>query len=473
MNILSLFDYEQRWLDDASRFKVACKSRQIGYTWTETLDIVNLLLLEPKTPWYFLSISEDRAAEAVDYAVDHALAMGAALGKRGINDGFFEDTDYKFKKLTLSNGSFMLGLPANPRTARGVSGHLTLDEYAHQQHADEIWRAAVPAALTWGWKVRVISTPNGKQGRYHQLWTHNGQRSVEEIAEELGEGKQPCSDLWSRHWADIAMAVRDGHPIDLVAARAIAGDELTWQQEYCCAFLDEALAWIPFDLMQKNTHRSATVQLGTELPEGALVGGYDVGRKRDLASLWINEVRDGHLHTCKHVEVFKNVPFAEQKTRIDAYMPRLSALGVDAIGIGAQLAEDLQHTWGESVIKAYSGGTGERAKMATRVRTMLERGQLRLPHDQDVRSDFNSVQRKYTSAGNVSFQAPHRADGHADRFWACAFALEAAGETKRMAYESVGDRPAWGTQQYRGWRDDKPSEHRRGRLYNDDGRRIR
>ena len=57
---------------------------------------------------------------------------------------------------------------------------------------------------------------------------------------------------------------------------------------------------------------------------------------------------------------------------------------------------------------------------------MMEDHRLRLPYDPLVRADLRAVTKTTTAAGNVRFTAERTREGHADRFWALALALEAA-----------------------------------------------
>jgi phage FluMu gp28-like protein len=62
----------------------------------------------------------------------------------------------------------MLALPANPRTARGYPGNAILDEFGHHEDSYAIW-AAVARQVALGHKLRVLSTPNGEQGKFFDL----------------------------------------------------------------------------------------------------------------------------------------------------------------------------------------------------------------------------------------------------------------------------------------------------------------
>ena len=66
------------------------------------------------------------------------------------------------------NGSRIIGLPANPDTARGYSGNIVLDEFAFHGDAHKIYAACFPI-ITRGYSIEVISTPNGTAGKFYEI----------------------------------------------------------------------------------------------------------------------------------------------------------------------------------------------------------------------------------------------------------------------------------------------------------------
>lgn len=420
--VLPLFAYQQRWSDDACRVKICDKSRQIGISFVETLDIVRYLRAK-KDRWYYLSISEDRSVEAIEYAIMHCLAMGEAAK---LDDSMvsFEGVEYRRLRIKFPNGSQLIGLPANERTARGCSGNVTLDEFAHHIHAEQIWTAVFPVT-TWGYRLHVISTPNGKQGKFYDLWTGNGKCDPEDIADGLAVGRDIVGDRWSRHLTTIAQAKEDGHPIDIEEARELAGDDLTWQQEYCGKFLDEALAWLPFSLIDAATRSEATLQFtrDTQRPAFPLYLGFDIGRKRDLSVVWLNERRPLQTVT-RGLITMRHTEFDLQERQLNDLFPLVRRGCIDETGIGASLAEKMKKRWASRAEGVHF--TAEvTAKMAANVKQRLERGDVWLPDCPEVRADLHSLRRTYTVAGNVRYEAPRTKDGHADRYNALGLALEA------------------------------------------------
>jgi hypothetical protein len=75
----------------------------------------------------FLSAGERQSRELMMKAAEHLrlLKRGFDLVERDI----IEDVRYTAMEITIKNGPRILGLPANPRTARGFTGDVLLDEF--------------------------------------------------------------------------------------------------------------------------------------------------------------------------------------------------------------------------------------------------------------------------------------------------------------------------------------------------------
>ena len=425
-SVVQMLACQQAWMDDTARKTIANKARQIGLTFA-TAAALDLDCLEHHADWYYLSSNEERAKEAIEYCARHAQAIGAVLSV-GTESGFQGTPDSLAKVIRFpGTKSKIVGLPANPVTARGASGNAVLDEFAHHLHAEQIYKAVYPIT-TRGFCLRIISTPNGQQGPFWRLWTSSGKHDPSAWAD--------IKDGWSRHQTDIHQAVAQGLVVDLDELRDGCLCEEDWQQEYCCAFLDEAHAWLPFELIESAYDPAATM-------DGSISGnaflGVDVGRKRDLTVLWALEMV-GDVAVTRAIKTMSRAPFSEQKDELWATMPNVHRCSIDQNGIGAQLAEEAEARWpGRAEGVSLNGQVP--AKLAAMVRERFERRTIRIPDDDQVRRDLHAVRRTHTDAGNVRFEAPRTKDGHADRFWALALALNAASKgTSKMEYK--GDRHA-------------------------------
>jgi len=115
---------------------------------------------------------------------EHVQSCGILA--RACESTFFEGTLIKQLEVRFANGSVIYGLPANPDTARGYSGNVTLDEFAFHSDADKIYTALFPS-ITRGYCLEIISTPNGQQGSLLSLQRRQGWF-------ESGDGESGRSD---------------------------------------------------------------------------------------------------------------------------------------------------------------------------------------------------------------------------------------------------------------------------------------
>src|SRR5579872_5160141 len=282
-----LYPYQRAWLCDRSRFKIGMFARQTGKTFTTTLEIADDCYdAEAKaraTRWVILSRGERQAKEAIDGVKRHARAYGMLVRES-------DDTQYKALEIVLPHGSRVTALPANADTARGFSANVFLDEFAFHQDSHAIWRALFPV-ISAGFKIRVTSTPNGKNNKFHELM-------------------QSEDGLWSKHVVDIYRAVADGLPRDLQTLRAGLHDEEAWAQEFELKWLEEASHWLGLDLIL-----AAGAEVHPYQGHPCFIGN-DIGRRHDLWVGYVLEPVKGLLWT-REIAVLKGASFAEQDAELD------------------------------------------------------------------------------------------------------------------------------------------------------------
>lgn len=162
---LKLLPYQRRWVEDDAPFKIVVKARQTGYSFAATLRAV-LKCLERRLTWIFLSKGERQSRLLMEKVREHVQACGIVAETS--ESAFFEGTLTKQLETRFPNGSVIYGLPANPDTARGYTGNVTLDEFAFHQDAAKVYSALYPT-VTRGFSLEIISTPNGQQGKFFEL----------------------------------------------------------------------------------------------------------------------------------------------------------------------------------------------------------------------------------------------------------------------------------------------------------------
>lgn len=410
-----LLEYQRRWVADASRFKIGLWSRQVGKSFAGSLEAV-LDAVSRKTTWVFLSAGERQSRELAEKARLHLEAIQVIA--EAIESRFFEDGYTSTQlELRLPNGSRLIFLPANPRTARGYTGNVFLDEFAFHQDSKAIWSALFPIITRRSdLKIRVMSTPNGQTGTFYELWERAGPE-------------------WSRHRVDIYDAVRDGLAVDPEELRRGLADEIAWQQEYLLEFVNENQAYIPYSLILAAEADTLNDDWN---PENAYLG-MDIGRHRDLTEIHVLE-RVGDVYWLRRRIVLRQAMFAAQEELLAALVPRVRRAAIDATGLGMMLAENARRKFGWKV-EPVNFTLEVKADLAQRLRLYFEDAKLRIPPQPDLRDALHSVRRIVTAAGNVRYDAERsERGGHADAFWALALALHAGSDaTGPVLFERVGE----------------------------------
>lgn len=425
MPAIELYPYQQRWLKDKSRFKIAMFARQTGKTFTTTLEIVNDCLDAEaqgrKERWVILSRGERQAREAMEEGIKRHL-NAYQVGFEALDYDW--EGSYKALEVALPNGSRITALPANPDTARGFSSSCFLDEFAFHADSRKIWQALFPVISKPGLKMRITSTPNGLGNKFAEIMNGSG-------------------DNWSRHKVDIYDAVADGLPRDVEELREAINDPDAWAAEFELQFVDQGSAWLPYDLIAGcETPALVATERGWLLPSShttatAYYLGWDIARRRDLSIIWLI---DDQLKTAEIVRMRGQkfeVQMAELRRLMADYPVRRACL--DQTGMGEALVELAQREYGSRVEGVLFTGTTKQ-DLATVLKQRYEDRQVSVPIHRDVRDSLHAVKRLTTTAGNIRFDAERTDAGHADYFWAQALAVHGAtNPSAPIEYASVGN----------------------------------
>lgn len=258
-----------------------------------------------------------------------------------------------------------------------------------------------------GLRLRITSTPNGKDNKFHELWTAQ-------------------DSAWSRHEVNIHQAVADGLDRDIGELRRALKDEDAWVQEYELQFLEEASAWLSYDLITACEHGDAGKP---ELYRGGpCFVGNDIARRRDLWVAWVWELVGDVLWTREIVER-KGISFAEQDAEIDRLMNayRVTRLVMDQTGMGEKPVEDAQRRYGVHRVEGVLLSGATPLNVATAAKQAFEDRRARIPAGNVVlRADLHKIKKVVGATGAPRLIADRDGDGHADRAWACFLGVAGA-----------------------------------------------
>ena len=339
-------------------------------------------------------------------------------------------------------------LAANPRTARGFSGDLILDEFAFHENGSAIWEAAEPIlSANPEFLCRVASTGNGKYNLFYRMAT-SGQFNVVRVSR---------TDAWRLGVQIFDPGTR--RPITPEEARAQALDKRAYDQNYELAFADENMALLTNELISaaersttpaiavdEQAWTPATLERLAELPTPLFVG-HDIGRHHDLSVVTVLR-RDGPVHEVAALLRMQGLRLPAQQAQLDAVcaLPRFARYAGDMTGLGLGLVEYLQEKWSCERVQGVNfarvepmagrtrgdGRAPETARitevLATQLLELFEQRLIEIPVDSQLRDDLRKPEKITAPGGRVSIAATRDEAGHADHFWSLALAVRAAAQ---------------------------------------------
>jgi phage FluMu gp28-like protein len=446
---LKLLPYQSAFAANKSRFKIGLWARQTGKDHTATAEAVADCYRNPGTTWIIVAASERQALESLAKAKDWAGAL-----KLQIEDYTEAAANVPYAvartgstEIKWSNGSRLIALPANPSTIRGYSANLILTEFAFHENPDAIWRAIYPAIsnpLRGGVKkLRIISTPNGLNNKFAQIWKANTETDA---------------PIFHAKKITIHDAIRGGLPLNAEELQSALNDPEAWAQEYLCEFMDNSTVLLPYDLIETCESELATECSSLEslsasaIPGGQrpqLYAGIDFARKNHLTVCWIveklpqsNPVNPVHpvqnsssplpllspvksSFLTREVLCLRNMSTPDQIAQL---LPRLKLCqhtALDYTGPGIGLGDYLIKQLGYKLeLCAFTSSL--KAELFPRLAAAFESRELLIPIARDIREDLHSIYRTVTNSGNILYRAHATPDGHSDRSTALALAVRAA-----------------------------------------------
>jgi phage FluMu gp28-like protein len=435
-----LLPYQARWVSDAAQFKIGVQSRQTGKSFSTACEAVSDCLTDPGTKWVCLSAGERQALEWLEKCKEWATAFRLAI------EGYAEDREMaeavlKSGEIRFANVSRIIAIPANPSTARGYSANVILDEFAYHEDPDAIWAAMFPSltnplagtflsrvkALFSGesteifrnQKIRVVSTFNGKENKFFQLWDRQKENG------------------YSGHLVTIHDAVREGLPVNIEKLKAGLDDADAWAQEYECQPTDTSNVLLPYDLLalaESAEATEATDSLFWQSRGNAVFVGIDFGRTNDPTVIWTVE-QIGDIYWTREVLMLRGIDTPEQNEIARTRLRRATRAAIDytgpGIGFGDYAAKEFGtydpagHEFGKIDLVTFTAGVKRELFPHLRKRFTAPT-KLRIPISRAVREDLHAMQQVVTN-GEYNYWAPRTREGHSDRCTALALAMRAAG----------------------------------------------
>jgi phage FluMu gp28-like protein len=433
------------FLDRTTGVVVLHWSRQIGKSFTLAAWAVDRLLTRPGRLVTVLSNSRDNGAEFVLKCHEVCNLLGVAIEGADLSpDISYDNMRFELTITVKGRKGRIKVLAANPRTARGFSGDLILDEFAFHEDSNAIWEAAEPIlSSNPDFLCRIASTGNGVRNMFYRMAT---------------EGKFKVSRVRRTDAYAMGVKIYDANtrkPITPDEAREQAMDKAAYDQNYECAFANESGALLTQELIseassgydggviceQDWSERAVEIMRAAK---GPLYAGCDVARRRDFTFVPVGE-KDGSSLQVRACLRMRDMRLPDQKRRLETVLklPLFKRIAIDMTGIGLGLFEFTEEAFPGKVVGVDFSTTVEitqrikaEGRKAPRVRVTeamamnllgyYEDCRIKHPVDAIYRDDLRKPERITTPGGRVSIAATRDEAGHADHFWGNALMCEAA-----------------------------------------------
>ena len=459
-SIIELRPYQKPvFMDRKSGAQVLHWSRQIGKSFTLASWAVDRLLSRPGRLVTILSNTRDNGAELNLKCAEVCQKLDSAYEQEDLSaDTKYENMNMETRITVGKKTGRIKVLAANPRTARGFSGDLILDEFGFHEHSEKIWEAAEPIlSSNPDFLCRIASTGNGRYNMFYRMAT-GGMFPVSRVTR---------TDAWTQ-------GVKIYHPVTRKEitpeeARQLSLDKRAYDQNYECMFADENMALLTHELISAAERSDVGIICdGDWTPaaqdflhdiKGDIYVGVDVGRHRDLTVITVIE-KLGAIHMVRAILRLKDMRLPQQQIRLEVpcRLPKFRRACIDMTGLGLGLCEYTQEKFGSSRICGINfsstvpmsskiklqGRKGETVRvtesMATEMLQVYEDKTIWQPFDAELRDDLRKPEKQVSPGGRVSIAAERDEAGHADHFWSMALAIEAGHNSSGpFAFKSISN----------------------------------
>ena len=309
--------------------------------------------------------------------------------------------------VVLSNGSRVISLPCSPSRIRGFTAHMVLVDEASFVPEELILDVIMPMLAATNGVLILLGTPWSRDHFFYRIFS----------------GQVPG---WSIHHVPSTSCPLIS-PAFLEEQRAVM-PEADFRREYLAEFVEEGARYFPSDLLLGCLDpeiRLAREPWELEGIEGELYAGLDLGKLRDHTVLAVVEKRGGTL-VLRLLRVFElGTPYStvmEEVLEAHALLG-LRRLAVDRSGVGEAVFEQLASALGP-VLEGFKFTLSSKACLFSRLKILMEKGQLRLPYDEALLGQLAGISCDLSSSGQPVFR--HPPGGHDDAVVALALACWAA-----------------------------------------------
>lgn len=429
-----LTGYQLDHLRDASKFRAREKARGVGFSFVCAAEALAKAHLRRDYTAIFVSMNLEEAVEKIRYAnlLYHSLPL--KWQKKKVVDNKtsieFEDPSGRYRSRLISHPC------KDPRGKHKAD--VFLDEFAHYGHKQRaIYVAAVPIVSRGNGQLTIGSTPLMVGDLFHEIMKQERRKYPMFTRQSVPWWACPefCTDVARANIEAPSMETAErvhafGQPTLVDIFHTMERDD--FRQEYELSFNDESQTFFPYDLIfaccQDELDTYDTIDSLLKKTEGDLFAGFDVGRTRNTSELIVLE-KTAKRVTYRMGKSFDRSRFQAQEAFLRELLKasaRIRRLCIDRHGIGMNLAENMRTEYRSRVEGVPLVGQVKES-LAVNLKIAFESEAVTIPRSRNLTAQIHSIKKTPTEAGYARFDTEKNERHHADKFWALALAVHAAG----------------------------------------------
>lgn len=435
--------YQLAWILDEAEYKVAEKSRRVGFTYASSYRMFRKCMNRGKGFTQWVSSRDMLTAQELIRDYISIWCKAANIVAKGMYGETVEliDVQRNIKAFVVEfpNGARLVSLSSSPEAFAGKGGDVFLDEADLHEDSGKLIDMAQPCTM-WGGQLEIVSAyrVNGTSSSpfgllvksaksaenpmgvsFHRVTLPDGveQGLVEKINKATGKSQTRAEFI-----AQIRAKCRTQSAFNsqyLCIPDDAAGKLITVQQITPCELSPMELA----EIIAKN-------------PAAPRFGGYDVARKLH-ASAWHEYIQLGVSLYLARREIWRDVEFQAQENWLrsrltDTGQPRIARMAIDATGLGMNMAENLTKAF-PGRVDAVNLESHRRTELCVSLRDRFTNQRIFIPADDQLRADINGPEKTLAKNGGLRIIIPafDNADGdtsHCDEFVAAMLAVSSSDE---------------------------------------------
>jgi phage FluMu gp28-like protein len=433
-----LADYQIDFMRNKSKFRAVEKARGVGFSFGCAAEALAKAHLKKDHTAIFVSMNLEEAIEKIRYANLLYESLPLRWRKKKVVDN---KTSLEFED---SSGRFRSRLISHPcKDPRGKhKADVYLDEFAHYGHKQRaVYVAAVPIVSRGNGQLTIGSTPLAAGDLFHDIMKQERKKYAMFTRQSIPWWF--CGDLCENVSKATAEAPglstaervhRFGKEILIEIFHSL--DVVDFQQEYELLYADETQSYFPYELIlsccSDDLKVCESIDSLVSDCSGDFYAGFDVGRTRNKSELIVIERVKKRLYY-RYGKEFDRSKFQYQEEFLRKMLKRskrFKRLCIDKHGIGMNLAENLRTEF-RSRVEGIALIGQMKESLAVDFHIAFENEEIMIPRDRKLIQQIHSIRKKATDAGYARYDTEKNETHHADKMWALALALHAAGSRKR------------------------------------------